>query len=77
MTPRTISIPDPVDRLIKELGEEGEPYSATVARLVETGARTSDKRRRLSFVGSGEGPEDLGINAEKYLNELAAKGWKN
>lgn len=77
MTRRTISIPDSVDRLIKELCEGGESYSATVARLVETGARTSGKRRRLSFVGSGEGPEDLGINAEKYLNELAAKGWKN
>lgn len=77
MTRRTISIPDSVDRLIRELREEGESYSATVARLVEAGARAAGERRTLSFVGSGEGPEDLGINAEKYLNELAAKGWKN
>lgn len=74
MTRRTISIPDSVDQLIKELREEGESYSATVTRLVEGGARSAGKRRKLSFVGIGEGPEDFGINAEKYLRELAKTG---
>ena len=46
-------------------------YERVVSRLIEAGVRATQGRRAPSYVGSGEGPGDLGINAEKYLRELA------
>ena len=70
MTRRTISLPDSVDALARESAEEGESFSATVARLIEAGARASRGGKRPSYVASGDGPEDLGRAAEHYLREL-------
>jgi hypothetical protein len=67
---RTISIPNSVDDLIREAAEPDESYSATVARLVESGARAEGRRPRLAWIGMGEGPEDLSVRAEHYLREL-------
>jgi hypothetical protein len=67
---RTIYVPDVIDELVTEMAVEGESYSATIARLIEVGARATRGRRRPAYVGGGEGPEDLGILAERYLREL-------
>ncbi len=71
MVRRTISIPPAVDRKIQRIAEEEGSYSAAVARLVEEGTKRLGKIERPSYIGSGEGPRDLGINAEKYLREAA------
>lgn len=67
---RTVSLPDSVDMLVREMAEEGESFSATVSRLIEAGARSLRGGRRASYVASGDGPEDLGRMAEKYLRDL-------
>lgn len=54
MARRTIYLPESVEAL---------------ARLIESGARSGGESTMLSYIGSGEGPEDLGLNAEKYLRE--------
>jgi hypothetical protein len=73
MARRTVNLPDSVEALARELAEEGESFSATVARLIEEGARRLQGPRRPSWVGTFDGPEDLGINAEKYLREAFEK----
>ncbi len=69
---RTVNLPDSVEALVRQCGEDGESFSATVSRLIEAGARSLRGRRRPSYVASGEGPEDLGRMAEKYLRELVS-----
>lgn len=70
MARRTISLPQSVEDLARESAREGESFSATVARLIEQGARVDRGAPRPRYVGSGEGPEDLGTAAERYLREL-------
>ena len=72
VTRRTISLPASVDALIEQLAEEGESYSAAVARLVETAARALRQERRPKYIASDEGPEDLGRRADEYLRRLVA-----
>ncbi len=72
MARRTVNLPDSVDAVVRDLAREGESFSATVARLIEEGARSLSGPRRPSYVGSGEGPDDLGRMAERYLEELVA-----
>lgn len=69
MVRRTISLPASVDEKIRRIAQEEGSYSAAVARLVEEGAKRTGKEPRPSWIGSGEGPSDLGRNAEKYLKE--------
>ena len=71
MARRTINLPDSVDALVKEISGQDESYSATVSRLILEGARTIRGKRRPSYTGTGEGPEDLGRLAETYLRRLA------
>ena len=72
MARRTVNLPESVEALAREAAEPGESFSATVSRLIEVGARSLRGPRPLSyFAASGEGPEDLGLNVEKYLRELA------
>lgn len=67
---RTISLPEAIDETVKDCAERGEPYSRTVARLIETGARASRQGRRPAWIGSGRsGLPDLGLRAENYLRE--------
>lgn len=70
MSRRTISLPESVEDLALEAAQEGESFSATVARLIERGARAERGARPPRYVASGDGPEDLGQAAERYLNEL-------
>ena len=70
MSRRTVNLPESVEALARESAEEGESFSATVARLIEAGVRATRGRRAPSYVGSGEGPDDLGRLAESYLSEL-------
>jgi hypothetical protein len=76
MPRRTIHLPKSVDELIRRMARPGESYSATVARLVEEGVRAGEGGDRMSWIGAGEGPGDLGENAERYLAELARE-WKD
>jgi hypothetical protein len=65
---RTVSLPDAVDERIRLAAEEGESYSAAVTRLVEEGLRAEEGRgHRPAWIGSGDGPTDLGRRAEEYL----------
>ncbi len=70
MARRTIHIPEGTEALVRELASEGESFSATVTRLIEAGAKTLKRGRVPGYVGSGEGPRDLGRKAESYLREL-------
>ncbi len=73
MVRRTISLPASVDEKIQKIAEEEGSYSAAVARLVEEGARRSGKSERPNWIASGDGPVDLGRNAEKYLRDPVLK----
>jgi hypothetical protein len=66
MSRRTIYLPDSVEELARESSTTGESFSATVARLIEEGARG---RKPPRYVASGEGPSDLGLLSERYLRE--------
>lgn len=70
MARRTISLPRSIEDLALESAHEGESFSATVARLIERGARAEQGARHPRYVASGEGPEDLGQAAKRYLHEL-------
>jgi hypothetical protein len=70
MARRTVNLPEVVEARARELAREGESFSATVARLIEEGARAVDGPTRPSYVASGDGPDDLGRRAEEYLREL-------
>jgi hypothetical protein len=54
------------------MAHEGESFSAAVARLIEAGAKSLAGRRSASYVGAGEGPEELGRKTETYLEELVS-----
>lgn len=73
MRRRTLSLPDHVEQALRENVEEGESISAAAARLILVGIASVGKKKRLSYIASGRGPRDLGLNAEKYLRELVAK----
>ena len=66
---RTIYLTESVEGLARANAREGESFSATVARLIEQGARAEGEQDPPRYVGSGEGPRDLGIKLEKYLRE--------
>ncbi len=70
MVRRTVSLPESTDALVRELAAEGESFSAAVTRLVEAGAYHLKGGERLSYIGSGEGPGDLGLRSEEYLREI-------
>jgi hypothetical protein len=72
MARRTIHIPESTEALVHELALEGESFSATVTRVIEAGAKTLKRGRVPSYVGSGDGPEDLGRKTETYLRELVS-----
>jgi hypothetical protein len=70
MARRTIYLPESVEKLARENAREDESFSATVARLIEAGARVAGTNDFPDWMGAGEGPEDLGLNHEKYLREI-------
>lgn len=72
MVRRTVNLPESVDSLVREMAEEGESFSAAVARLIDSGARALRSGKRPSYVASGTGPGDLGRKADEYLERIAA-----
>ena len=74
MARRTVNLPDSVEALARAAADEGESFSATVARLIEAGARASGADLPDSYIASGEGPEDLGRRVEHYLEQLVSAG---
>lgn len=69
MVRRTVNLPDAIDARVREVAEEGESYSAAVARLLDTGIASMEGPARPRWIGSGEGPTDLGRQAEVYLRD--------
>ena len=72
MARRTVSLPEHVDRTIRSIAEgRGESYSATVARLVEEGARRTKERPIPDWIGSADfgPPHDFARNYERYMQE--------
>jgi hypothetical protein len=55
------------DELLSKHAREGESLSATILRMFESGDLAYDKGDLPDWMGSFEGPGDLGVNAEKYL----------
>jgi hypothetical protein len=72
MARRTVNLPDSVEALARDAAESGESFSATVSRLIELGVRTSGSRKPPGYVPGGDGPDDLGRAAERYLRELVS-----
>lgn len=74
MVRRTVSIPESVDEKVRDAAEDDESFSAAVARLLEAGLRATRGQNRPDWVGSGEGPDDLGRRAEEYLRKPVTDG---
>lgn len=72
MARRTINLPDAIDARVRSLTQEGESFSGAITRLIEAGMKAFQQGSAPSYVGSGEGPEDLGLRAEDYLRELVS-----
>jgi len=72
MARRTINLPDSVETIAREAAESGESFSATVSRLIVRGAERTNGPKPPSYVGAGEGPSDLGLKAEHYLQTLVS-----
>lgn len=70
MRRRTLSLPDHVEQAVQENKREGESFSAAAARLILAGVASRGKKKPPLYVGTGKGPRDLGLMAEKYLREL-------
>lgn len=72
MARRTVSLPEDVDRTIRTIAERRrDSYSATVARLVEEGARRTRERPMPGWIGSADfgPPYDHGRSYEHYMQE--------
>lgn len=72
MARRTVDLPDGVEAIARDAAEPGESFSATVTRLIELGAQASRGRTVPRYFGAGEGPDDLGLAAERYLADLVS-----
>lgn len=71
MVRRTVSLPETVDATIRSIAERRrDSYSATVARLVEEGARRSGERPMPDWIGAADfGPPDFSRHYERYVQE--------
>ena len=49
---RSISLSESTEALIRKLSNEGEFFSATVARLIEAGAAATESGKRVSHISS-------------------------
>lgn len=74
MPRRTVSLPKTIDDLVHELAEQGESYSAAVARLIQDGARSTRSEPRPRYVGSAHSgpPRDFARNYERYVEDALA-----
>lgn len=72
MTRRTLNLPESVETILEKHRQVGESVSATAVRLIRAGADATSGKRKPRYVAAGEGPIDLGIMAEKYLQDLVS-----
>jgi hypothetical protein len=73
---RTITLPEDVEKRVRDAAGEDESFSAAVARLLEAGL--SGQGKRLAWIGSGDsGDPDLAFRVEEVLAELAAEADPN
>jgi hypothetical protein len=72
MVRRTVSLPESVEQRVRNAIEDEESFSAAVARLLEAGLSATQGRHRPAWVGSGDGPDDLGRRAEQYLKRAVS-----
>jgi hypothetical protein len=70
MARRTVNLPESVEAVARAAAKGGESFSATVSRLIVEGAGATGASTPPSYVGSADGPDDLGRAAERYLGEL-------
>jgi len=80
MARRTVYLPEVIDQLVHDSVAHGESYSSALCRLVEAGFRAgrgTHTGQAPAYVGSGEGPEDLGRMAERYLENLTSTAGPN
>jgi hypothetical protein len=75
MPKRTISIPEHTDQLVRDFAYEGESFSSALTRLIELGATAVEMNKVPSYVGSADGPDDLGLRTEEYLREYFDNEW--
>lgn len=68
----TISLSESVEELVHQNAEEGESFSAAVARLIREGAAARSGKKPPRYIASGQGPRDLGRAAESYLRKLVS-----
>lgn len=73
MVRRTVSLPDSVDERVRDAAADDESFSAAVTRFLEIGLRATQGRHRPDWIGSGDGPADLGRRAERYLRQPTAE----
>jgi plasmid stability protein len=69
----TIMLPDDLDaRLRVEARTRGVSLAEVARQLIERGlkAQGRPRRRKLSLVGTGEGPSDLSERADDYVREI-------
>lgn len=73
MVRRTVSLPDAVDKKVRDVAGDDESFSAAVARLLEAGINATTGKHRPEWIGSSDGPDDLGRRAEEYLRHPATE----
>lgn len=67
MTPKANPSSNELEELVRSHANPGEPFLDTLIRLSAEGKLGDDRENWPDWIGSGEGPGDLSINAEKYL----------
>lgn len=70
MARRIVNLPRSVEALARDAAESAQSFWATVSRLIAQGVSSSGSRKPPRYVAAGEGPDDLGRAAERYLGEL-------
>ncbi len=70
MVRRTITIPEPIDALVRRHAHDGESFSAAMVRFVRAGIEAESGQDRYAWIGSFDGPTDLGERVEDYLREI-------
>lgn len=69
MVRRTVTLPDDLDRRIREQAQKGESFSAAVSRILADGL----DRPTPSYVGIADGPDEpIGQLAEEILQRIHA-----
>lgn len=70
----TVMLPDDVDGALRiEARRQGKSIAELVREAAEAYIAELRRPKRLSFIGIGEGPPDLGERSDDYLAEVMEK----